>query len=97
MKFVVTSEEKDSFLQNRYTSKSVIDHINSRLESSDLVSSISVLDPQHLPDTEEELSSYGDQKVTTALKFCALLQEVLFEGEDGPSEPDIVIEEAVSE
>ena len=88
--------EKDSFLQNRYTSTSVIDHINSRLESSDLVSSIS-FDPQHLPDTEEELSSYGDQKVTTSLKFCALPQEVLFEGEDGTSEPDIEIKEAVSE
>ena len=77
---MITSDEKDSFLQNRYTSKSVIDHINSRLESSDLVSSISVFDPQHFSDTEEELSSYGDQKVTTSLKFCALPQEFLFEG-----------------
>ena len=77
---MVISEEKDSFLQNIYTSKSVIDHINSRLESSDLVSSISVFDPQHLPDTEEELSSYGDQKVTTSLKFYALPQGVQLEG-----------------
>ena len=80
MKYVVTSVEKDSFLQNRYTSKSVIDHINSRLESSDLVSSISVLDPRHLPETEEELSSYGDQKVTASLMFCASPREVQFEG-----------------
>ena len=41
---VVTPKEKDAFLQNIYTSKSVIDHINSKLESSDLVSYISVLD-----------------------------------------------------
>lgn len=96
---VVTSEEKDDFLQNIYRPyiQSVIDHINSRLESSDLISSISVFDPRHIPDTEEELSSYGDWKITTLLKFYCSPQKVHFEGEDGTSQPDIEIEEAESE
>lgn len=71
--------------------------INSRLESSDLISSISVFDPRHIPDTEEELSSYGDWKITTLLKFYCSPQKVHFEGEDGTSQPDIEIEEAESE
>ena len=95
---MVTSVEKDDFLQKIYRPyiQSVIDHINARLESSDLISSMSVFDPRHLPDTEE-LSSYGDQKIKTLLNFYGSPQKVHFEGEDGTSQPDIEIEEAGAE
>ena len=75
----------------------LIDHINSWQESSDLVSSISVLDPRQLTDTEKELSSYVNLKITTILKFHGSTQKVQFEGEKCTSQPDSEIEEAVTE
>ena len=37
------------------TLQSVIDHISGRLESTDLISSMLVFDPCHLPNDEEKL------------------------------------------
>ena len=63
----VTESMKTQFLQKVYRPyiQSVIDHISGRLESTDLISSMSVFDPRHLPDDEEKLSDYGIEKVKT--------------------------------
>ena len=47
----ITESVKTQFLQKVYRPhiQSVIDHINASLESTDLVSSMSVFDPRHLP------------------------------------------------
>ena len=59
----VTDVMKADFEQNIYRPylQSVIDHINGRMESTDLISSMSVFDPHQLPSTEKELtdSDYG--------------------------------------
>lgn len=69
---------KTRFLQNVYRPyiQSVIDHISGRLESTDLISSMSVFDPRHLPDDEDKLSDpdYGTEKnqdTIKALWVCA--------------------------
>ena len=58
---IVTEIEKSTFLQKVYRPyiQSVINHINARMESNDLISSMSVFDPRHLPDEEKELAAYG--------------------------------------
>jgi len=58
---------KTQFLQCVYRPyiQSVIDHISGRLESTDLISSMSVFDPRHLPSDEEKLSDYGTEKIET--------------------------------
>lgn len=96
---VVTSEEEDNFLRQIYRPyiQSVIDHINGRMESSDLISSMSVFDPRHLPKTEEELSSYGEQKMKTLIDFYSSPQKVQFEGKESVSIPDIDGDETESE
>ena len=57
---VVTNEEKEAFLWKVYRPylQSVIDRISSRMESSDLIFSVYVFDPYHLPEAEK-LSRYG--------------------------------------
>ena len=96
---VVTNEEKEAFLQKVYRPylQSVIDHISSRMESSDLISSMSVFDPYHLPETEEELSGYGMENMQTLIKFYGIVQRVQFDGDEGVSQPDIHAEETASE
>lgn len=39
----------------------VVDHIKSRMSSIDLISAMSVFDPRHLPDKEEEPSGYCER------------------------------------
>ena len=58
----------------------MIDHIGGRLESTDLISSMSVFDPRHLPDNEDKLSDYGIEKVKTLSDFYGCVQEVHFDG-----------------
>ena len=89
---VVKEEDKSAFLRKVYCPylQSVIDHINARMESNDLISSMSVFDPRHLPDTEKELSNYGMEKIRTLLNFYGVTQE-------GMSQPDIDAEETESE
>ena len=61
------------------TLQSVIDRISGRLESTDLISSMSVFDPHHLPN-EEKLGDYGTGKVKTLTDFYGSVQEVHFDG-----------------
>ena len=76
--------------------QSVIDHINGKMESTDLISFMSVFDPRHLPDKEEELSHYGMEKITTLINFYGVAQRVHFSGVEGVSQPDIDAEETES-
>ena len=67
----VSEADKTSFLSLIYRPyiQSVIDHISSRMESSDIFSAFSIFDPIHLPDSEESLSTYGMEKLRTLTDF----------------------------
>ncbi|KAI6658864.1 E3 SUMO-protein ligase [Oopsacas minuta] len=71
---VVLEEEKSEFLHKVYRPylQSVIDHINVRMESTELISAMSVFDPRHLPGTEEELSEYGIEHIKTLTDFYSV-------------------------
>ena len=90
---------KSTFLQKVYRLyiQSVIDHINPRMGSTDILSSMSVFDPRHLPDSEEELTDYGVQKIQTLIGFYRSVQRVHFEGNEGVSQPDVNRENAEAE
>ena len=96
---VVTEDEKAAFLQDVYRPhlQSVIDHINGRMESNDLISSMSVFDPRHLPDTEDKLPDYGIEKMKMLINFYSVAQRVQLNGGEGVSQPDIDAEETESE
>ena len=96
---VVTEEEKSVYLHKVYRPylQSVIDHITARMESNDLISSMSVFDPRHLPDTEEELSDYGMEKMRTLINYYSVAQRVKLNEDEGVSQPDIDAEETESE
>ena len=95
----LTDAMKAEFLQKVYRPylQSVIDHINGRLESTGLVSSMSVFDPRHLPDDEEKLVAYGTEKIQSLISFYGSAQEVYFDGNKGTSQPDIDPEDTESE
>ena len=70
---MVLEEDKSEFLHKVYRPYlSVIDHINVRMESTELVSAMSVFDPRHLPCTEEELSDYGMEQIKILTDFIVL-------------------------
>ena len=75
---------KKDFEQNVYCPylQSVIDHINGRMESTDLIFSISVFDPRQLPGTEKELtdSDYGMEKVKNLTSYYGCVQKITFDG-----------------
>ena len=72
----VTDEEKAAFVEKVYHPylQSVTDHINGRMECTELVSSMSVFDPCHLPD--EDLSNYGMEKMNALIKLYGTVQRV---------------------
>ena len=90
-KIVVTEEEKAGFLQKVYRPylQSVIDHINGRMESTDFLSSMSVFDPRHLPNSEERLNNYGEEKIRILIDFYGIAQRAYFDGDEAFSQPDI--------
>ena len=52
---VVSEEDYRVFTVYRYNIQSIIiDNINARMESTDLISAISVFDQHHLPDTKDK-------------------------------------------
>ena len=73
-KIVVT--EKAGFLQKVYRPylQNVIDHINGRMESTDFLSSMSVFDPRDLPNSEERLNNYGEEKIRILIDFYGIAQ-----------------------
>ena len=66
----VTDEEKAASVEKVYHPylQCVIDHINGRMESTELISFMSVFEPRHLPD-EEDLSNYSMEKMKALIKF----------------------------
>ena len=98
-KIVVTEEEKAGFLQKVYRPylQSVIDHINGRMESTDFLSSMSVFDPRHLPNSEERLNNYGEEKIRILIDFYGIAQRAYFDGDEAFSQPDIDPEKTEAE
>lgn len=94
---VVTEEEKNLFLHKVYRPcvQSIVDHINRRMESTDLISAMSIFDP-HLP-TEYKLADYGIEKIRTPTNFYSVAQRIQFQGEIAISQPDINAEDTESE
>ena len=90
---------KTHFLQEVYHPylQSVIDHIRGRIECTDLISSLAVFDPHHLPEDEDNLRDYGTDKIKTLIAFYGSVQEVQFDGKKGVSQPDIDQEDTESE
>ncbi|KAI6649896.1 Zinc finger protein [Oopsacas minuta] len=62
---VVLEEEKSEFLHKVYRPylQSVIDHINVRMESTELISAMSVFDPRHLPGQKKNYQR-GDEGIS---------------------------------
>ena len=95
---IITEEETNLFLHKVYRpyGQSVVDHINGRMESTDLISAMSIFDPRHLP-TEDKLADYGTEKIRTLITFYNVAQRIQFQGEIGISQPDINAEDTESE
>ena len=95
---VVTEEEKNLFLHKVYRRyvQSIVDHINGRMESTDLISAMSIFDPQHLP-TDDKLADYDIEKIRTLINFYSVAQRIQFQGEIGISQPDINAEDTESQ
>ena len=77
--------------------QSVIDHITSRLQSSDVFSAFSVFDPSNLPDSEESLTFYGTENIKVLTDFYGHEQQVTFQGKIGHSNPDVDPEQTEAE
>ncbi|KAI6661012.1 hypothetical protein LOD99_13735 [Oopsacas minuta] len=62
---MVLEEEKSEFLYKVYRPyfQSVIDHINVRMESTELISAMSVFDPRH-PCVEQRIKVGGDEGIS---------------------------------
>ena len=67
------------------------------MESTELISTMSVFDPRHLPGTEEELSEYGMEQIKTLTDFYSVEQRIIVGGDEGISQPGIEAKETESE
>ena len=90
-KIVVTEEKKAGFLQKVYRPylQSVTDHINGRMESTDFLSSMSVFEPRYLPNSEEKLHNYVEEKIRLLIDFYGIAHRAYFDGDEAFSQPDI--------
>ena len=96
---IVLETVKESFAKNIYRLyiQSVVDHITSRLKSSDVYSAFSIFNPSHLPETEDSLSSYGTEKLQILTKFYGSPQKITFKGQPKFSVPDIDMDQTEAE
>ena len=96
---IVSESDQDAFLRRVYRPyiQSVIDHIPSRLQSSDVFSAFSVFDPSNLPDSEESLTFYGTENIKVLTDFYGHEQQVTFQGKIGHSNPDVDPEQTEAE
>ena len=96
---LIAEDEKEEFMQvYRPYIQSVIDHVSTRLRSSNVYSCFSVFNPQSfLPANEGELSSYGESEMQVLTDFYGRAQSVSFEGETNRSIPDTDADEAKAE
>ena len=94
----ISEDEKQSFTSKIYCPyiQSVINHITSRMDSSDIFSAFSIFDPSHLPKNDS-LSSYGNDKLHTLTNFYGSPQQITFDGQTKLSTPDVVSEETEAE
>ena len=94
----ISEDEKQSFTSKIYCPyiQSVINHITSRMDSSDIYSAFSIFDPSHLPKNDS-LSSYGNDKLHTLTNFYGSPQQITFDGQTKLSTPDVVAEETEAE
>lgn len=76
--------------------QSVVDNISRRMESTYLISAMSIFDPRHLP-TEDKLANYGIEKIRNLINFYSVAQRIQFQGEICISQPDINAEDLESE
>ncbi len=53
--------------------------------STDLIGAASVFDPCHLPETEDNLSGYGTEKIAKLTDFYGMKQKVKCDGQEGES------------
>ena len=67
------------------------------MESIDLLSAKSVLDPHNLPNTEDGLSTYGKEEISQLTNFYGVVQKVNLDGQKGVSQPDVDSEETETE
>ena len=76
---IITEEEQNLFLLKVYRPyvQSVVDHINRRMESTDLNSAMSIFDTRHIP-TEHRLADYGIEKIRTLINFYSVTQRIQF-------------------
>ena len=87
----VTESDKESFVKSVYRPyiQSIIDHIYSRMKSSDIFSAFSVFSLLHIPDKEEDLSTYGTKELRTLTSFYGMPHCVSFQSKTAVSTPDI--------
>ncbi len=76
---VVNQVDEDNFTAKVYRPyiQSVIDHITSRLKSSDIFSAFAIFNPSHLQKTES-LPLYGENKLQILTNFYGTPQSVIF-------------------
>ena len=96
---IVAESDQAYFLQNIYCPyiQGVINHVSSRLKSSDVFSSFSVFDPSHVPNDEVDISLYGTDKLQTLINFYGTEQRVTCLGKTGVSVPDVDGEQVEAE
>ena len=87
----ITDTMKTQFIQKVYHPhiQSVINRIKSRIEKTDLISTMGVFDPKDLPDDESKLGDYGTEIIIIPSAWYGSVQEVQFNGQKGSSDPDI--------
>ena len=95
----VSDNDQDYFITNVYRpyNQSVIDHIRTRLRSSDVFSAFSIFDPSNLPNSKESLSSYGMDTISVLTDFYGKEQQVKFQDYIGHSSPDVDLEQTKAE
>ena len=59
------------------------------MESTDLLSAMSVFEPHNFPSTEDELSTYGKEDISQLTNFYGVVQKAYFDGQEGVSQPDV--------
>ncbi len=95
----ITEFDKETFIQTVYKPyiQSVIDHITSRMRSSDVFSAYSIFNPRHLPEEEKNLSTYGSEELELLTNYYGKPQTVSFQCTTGTSVPDVNPEQTEAE
>ena len=95
----ITESDSKSFIQGVYNPyiQSVIDHITSRMQSSDVFSAFSIFNPLCLPNEEKDLSMYGSEQLNILTSFYGMPHTISFKSTTGTSIPDVDLEQTEAE